>query len=138
MSPPRVVERVHWCGVCGTMLLFSDKNVPPCPHCGEQQWRNELGALPALLLDYSGEATAVTAVRRIRELEERVAHYRKLAVVSRARALAAEAAIDRPWWQRLFLHRPSCYIAVDAIESVTGLSPAGQDAMLATRPISLS
>ncbi len=43
----------HWCGFCGAYLMFTDVQcgllviVPPCPRCGEKQWRNEVDELIA-------------------------------------------------------------------------------------------
>lgn len=51
-TDPRSIHR-HWCGFCGTQLAFADAEcqqlliVPPCPRCGEQQWRNEVDELMA-------------------------------------------------------------------------------------------
>lgn len=53
--------------------------------------------------------------RRIAELERRVAFHERLAAQWRARALAAEAEIDRPWWKRVLRHRPACEVAAAAL-----------------------
>ncbi len=43
----------HWCGFCGAQLAFSAAEcrqlriVPPCPRCGETQWRDEIDDLTA-------------------------------------------------------------------------------------------
>lgn len=43
----------HWCAFCGAKLLFAQvecqqlRIVPPCPRCGEQQWRDEVDELTA-------------------------------------------------------------------------------------------
>jgi hypothetical protein len=41
----------RWCGFCGARLAFSSSAcatlqvVPPCPRCGEKDWRNECDEL---------------------------------------------------------------------------------------------
>ena len=43
----------HWCGFCGAKLMFSFDEcrllrfTPPCPRCGETQWRDEIDELTA-------------------------------------------------------------------------------------------
>ena len=43
----------HWCGFCGVRLLFVAASccqlmiVPPCPRCGERDWRSEGDELTA-------------------------------------------------------------------------------------------
>lgn len=43
----------HWCGFCGAKLLFYIEEcrtfhfTPPCPRCGEKQWRDEIDELTA-------------------------------------------------------------------------------------------
>lgn len=49
-SDPRDSHR-HHCGFCGAELAFSRAQcqqlliVPPCPRCGERQWRSEIDEL---------------------------------------------------------------------------------------------
>lgn len=43
----------HWCGFCGASLAFSRiqcrqlRFVPPCPRCGEKDWRGDVDELAA-------------------------------------------------------------------------------------------
>lgn len=43
----------HWCGFCGAQQDFAQVEctslliVPPCPRCGERDWRNEVEGLTA-------------------------------------------------------------------------------------------
>lgn len=43
----------HWCGFCGAKQMFAAVQcrqlviVPPCPRCGEKQWRSEIDELTA-------------------------------------------------------------------------------------------
>lgn len=49
-TDPRHVH-AHWCGFCGAEVVFSLIAcqslviVPPCPCCGEMNWRDEIDAL---------------------------------------------------------------------------------------------
>lgn len=42
-----------WCGFCGAILAYSPEVearmyvVPPCPRCGEKDWRDEIDELTA-------------------------------------------------------------------------------------------
>ncbi len=41
----------HWCAFCGAEVAFTPEEcrflriVPPCPRCGEQDWRDDIDAL---------------------------------------------------------------------------------------------
>ena len=41
----------HWCGFCGAQLLWDKvmcralRIIPPCPRCGEKDWRDEIDSL---------------------------------------------------------------------------------------------
>lgn len=41
----------HWCGRCGARQMFTSLEctqmvvVPPCPRCGDSDWRNEVDEL---------------------------------------------------------------------------------------------
>jgi hypothetical protein len=47
------VIRYEWCGFCGAKLYYSQKQLdqricaPPCPRCGEKDWRDEMDELTA-------------------------------------------------------------------------------------------
>ena len=49
---PRDVHE-HWCGFCGASQAFAAVEcrqlviVPPCPRCGERDWRSEADGLTA-------------------------------------------------------------------------------------------
>lgn len=51
-TDPRGIHE-HWCGFCGALKAFSRDEcrqlvtVPPCPACGEFDWRDEIDELTA-------------------------------------------------------------------------------------------
>ena len=49
-TDPREIHE-HWCGFCGAKLAFTKTEcrqlyvTPPCPRCGETDWRDEVDEL---------------------------------------------------------------------------------------------